>query len=51
MEDFDIETQAELPKISCVVRSRPLNENEKRRGDENILEFISNETVLVKEYK
>jgi len=52
MEDnFDIETQAQLPKISCVVWARPLNESERRRGDEDILEFVSRDTVQVKEYK
>jgi hypothetical protein len=34
-----------------VVRSRPMNESERRKNDENILEFVSADTVLVKEYK
>jgi len=52
MEDnFDFETQAQLPKISCVVWAWPMNENERRWGDEDILEFVTNDTLQVKEYK
>lgn len=50
-DNFDFETQAQLPKISCVVWAWPMNENERRKNDEDILEFVSQDTVLVKEYK
>lgn len=42
---------ADVPKISCVIRSRPPNSSELARGDENILEFPSEKTITVKEYK
>ena len=48
---YYMQDPATLPKISCIVRARPPNDAELRKNDEQILEFVSNTTVLVKEYK
>ena len=46
-----MDQSSEIPKISCIIRSRPLNTTERNKNEENVLEFQSDQTVLVKEYK
>ena len=43
--------EGEMPKISCVIRARPPGRNELAKRDEEILEFPSERSITVKEYK
>ena len=41
----------ELPKIRVVVRKRPANKKEIQRGDIDIIDIRSSQTLVVKELK
>lgn len=41
----------EPPKIRVVVRKRPLNAKESKKNDQDVLEIITEQSLIVKELK
>jgi kinesin family protein 2/24 len=46
-----LQNTKEPPKIRVVVRKRPLTKKELMRSDQDVLEMVSDETLIVKELK
>jgi hypothetical protein len=46
-----LQNTKEPPKIRVVVRKRPLTKKELMRADTDVLEMVSDETLIVKELK
>jgi hypothetical protein len=46
-----LQNTKEPPKIRVVVRKRPLNEKEKRKADQDVLEMQDAQSLIVKELK
>lgn len=46
-----LQNTKEPPKIRVVVRKRPLTSKEVKRADTDVLEMVSEETLIVKELK
>jgi len=46
-----LQNTKEPPKIRVVVRKRPLTSKEVKRSDTDVLDVISDEALIVKEFK
>ena len=46
-----LQNTKEPPKIRVVVRKRPLTKKELMRADQDVLDVVSDETLIVKELK